>query len=276
MRFAICTELFEHWDLAAVCRCVADIGYTGIELAPFTLAPLVTDLSADQRLDVARVAHDAGLEVVGLHWLLAKTEGLHVSHPDRSVRVRTQDYLRALVHACADMSARVLVMGSPQQRNVLDGTGVDEAFNRAAETFRAVMPVAADRDVTICFEPLSPAETNFINTAADAWRLCQAVDHPHFRLHLDVKAMSAEDRPVPDLIREFVGRAGHVHANDANLRGPGMGDVDFMPIFEALVETAYTGWVSVEVFDYKPDPQTVARRSYEHMQSCLNRVRGRS
>ena len=276
MRFAVCNELFEGWDLATVCQRVAQIGYTGIELAPFTLAPQITALSGAQRRHVAQTAQDAGLEVVGLHWLLAKTDGLHVSHPDEAARRRTSEYLVALANACADMGGRLMVMGSPQQRDVLEGTSPEEAFDRAVETFRAVLPAAADRNVTICFEPLAPSETNFINTAAEGLRLCDAVGHPNFRLHLDVKAMCSEDRPVPELIGEFIARAGHFHANDATLRGPGMGETDFVPIFEALTQAGYVGWVSVEVFDYKPDPETVARRSYEYMCRCVDQVGGGS
>ena len=40
MKFAICNELFEGWDFDRVCRFVKDAGYDGLEVAPFTLAPL--------------------------------------------------------------------------------------------------------------------------------------------------------------------------------------------------------------------------------------------
>ena len=39
MRYAICNETFEGWDHQRVCRLVADLGYGGLEIAPFTLAP---------------------------------------------------------------------------------------------------------------------------------------------------------------------------------------------------------------------------------------------
>jgi sugar phosphate isomerase/epimerase len=45
--------------------------------------------------------------------------------------------------------------------------------------------------------------------------------------------------------------------------------VDFVPIFKALHDSGYQGWVSVEVFDYKPDPVTIAVQSVEYMQRSL-------
>ena len=122
--------------------------------------------------------------------------------------------------------------------------------------------------MTLCMEPLSIEETDFVNTCAEALELVKAVDHPRFVLHLDVKAMSSELTPVPELIRRHAGEAGHFHANDANRRGPGFGPTDFLPIFQALDDAGYRGWVSVEVFDYTPDPETIARESLEYMRRC--------
>lgn len=269
MRFAICNELFEDWAFDRVCRYVKSVGYEGLELAPFTLAPLITDLDPGRRADLRMQAADAGVAIIGLHWLLAGTRGLHLTSPDPDVRTHTCDYLIALAEATRDLGGDSMVFGSPKQRSVAAGVSGDQAFDAAVDTFRRAMPAVADSGVTICMEPLAPVETNFINTCAEAARLMEAVGHPNFVLHLDVKAMSSEERPVTDLIREYMPRAGHFHANDPNMKGPGFGTVDFVPIFRALREAGYDRWVSVEVFDYAPDPETIARRSIEYMRQSL-------
>ncbi len=266
MRFAICNELFGEQDFERTCATVAATGYDGIELAPFTLAPSIDQLSPAQRIALRRTAEDAGLEVVGLHWLLAKTEGLHLTSADAEVRARTTRYLEELARACADLGGTVLVFGSPGQRSLQPGTTPAQALDRASEVFERALPTIADAGVQLCIEPLSTAETDFITTCAMGAALVERLAHPAFGLHLDVKAMCSENEPVETLVRRHGADAFHFHANDANLRGPGSGDVDFAPIFAALRDTGYRGWVSVEVFDYSPDPETIATESLRYMQ----------
>ena len=271
MKYAICNETFgdqpfdEAWALAR------EIGYTGIEIAPFTLLPGaqtvdMRDVPSAQRAEVKQQAADAGLVVVGLHWLLAKTEGFYLTSPDASVRDATAEYLKHLAQLCADLSGRLMVLGSPQQRNLLPGVSHAEAEQYAAEVLRVVMPVCADLDVVIALEPLGPGEGDFLLTAESGIRLAKLVNSPQCKLHLDVKAMSSETQPIAEVIRASRDWMVHFHANDPNLLGPGMGDIDFEPIFAALKETKYDGWVSVEVFKYEPSPEVIARCSMETLQ----------
>jgi sugar phosphate isomerase/epimerase len=277
MRYAICNETFEGWKHADVCRCVAKLGYTGLEVAPFTLlngdgqTPDWNDYSPSARHDFRRTAEDHGLTIIGLHWLLARTTGLQVTAADAATRRRTANYLVELARCCHDLGGALMVFGSPAQRRIPNGFTRQEAMDFAADTFRQALPGVANYGVRLCLEPLSPPEADFINTCAEAVALLERVDHPNFLLHLDVKAMATDEAPAPELIRRHTAHVGHFHANDANRRGPGFGDTDFVPIFRALHDINYGGWVSVEVFDYSPDPETIARESLRYMRECEKR-----
>lgn len=268
MRYAICNETFDGWDHRRICRFVAELGYSGLEMAPFTLAPRITDVSLEDRKKLRREAEECGLQIIGLHWLLAKTEGLHLTSPDEAVRRRTADYLVELARASRDMGGQLMVFGSPAQRRIPAGTSKAQANDYAADTFRRALRGIADCGVKLCLEPLAQPEADFITTCAEGAELLKCVSHPNFVLHLDVKAMSSDEAPIPELIKRHANRTAHFHANDPNKRGPGFGKTDFVPILRVLKEVNYSGWVSVEVFDYSPDPETIARESIRYLKEC--------
>ncbi len=270
IKLGICNELFEDWDFAKVCSTVKGLGYDGLEIAPFTLAPLITDLSNERRSELRGIIADEGLETIGLHWLLARTEGFYLTSPDRATRLATGDYLRALAQAARDLGGSLLVLGSPKQRNLLPGVDARSAVGYAAEVLSRISPELDGLGVDLCFEPLAASETDFINTCDEALELIGMVGGSRVKLHLDVKAQSGEaGASVPELFRKHVARAGHVHVQDPNLRGPGMGDLDFAPIMRALVDAGYSRYASVEVFDYSPGALETARLSI----ACLREAR---
>jgi sugar phosphate isomerase/epimerase len=270
MKYAFCNEMFGEQPFDAACRTMRALGYTGVEIAPFSLRPPtdafdVRDVPSDERALVRQQAADAGLEVVGLHWLLAKTAGLHLTSPQPVVRQATAEYLKALAQLCGDLGGKIMVLGSPQQRNLLPGVGYDDAEQYAAEVLRSAMPACADHGVTLALEPLGPADGNFMLTARSAIHLAELVDSPHCKLHLDVKAMSTEANPFETIIDECRDWLVHFHVNDPNLLGPGMGEVQYGPILTALAEIDYSGWLSLEVFKYEPSPEEIGRQSIEYL-----------
>jgi sugar phosphate isomerase/epimerase len=269
MKFAICNEIFKGWNLDDTLAYVKRLGYSAVEIAPFTLANSVTDISATDRQKIRDSAGRIGIEIAGIHWVLVKPEGLYINHTDANIRHHTSDYFRELVDFCADIGGKVIVVGSPKQRNILPGVTPEQGREWAATTFRNAVAQAAARQVTVCFEPLSPAETNFINTAADAIRFTGQFKSPNFKIILDVKAMCSESKPIPQIIRESAPHFAHFHANDKNLKGPGFGDVDFKPIAAAIKQVDYNGYVSVEVFNFDEGPEMIATKSLEYLKTTF-------
>ena len=265
MQFAICNEIFQGWTLPDTFAYAARAGYDLVEIAPFTIAKYVTEISAAQRVEIRDAAARAGIGIAGLHWVLVQADGMILNSPDAATRQHSARYFVDLVNCCADLGGTRIIVGSPKQRNVADGTSHEQAWAWAAETFRDSVKRAEDRGVVICFEPLAPSETNFVNTAAEGIRFAEQFGSKAMSIILDVKAMCSEEKPIPQIIRESAGRFEYFHANDANLKGPGFGNVDFFPIAAALREANYDGVVSVEVLKFEEGAEVIATKSIEYL-----------
>ncbi len=272
MKFGICNEIFQGWSMDDTFARAAKAGYDVVEIAPFTVAKSVTDISATERVRIRDSAARAGVGISGLHWVLVQAEGMYLTHPEESVRERTSRYFVELVDCCADLGGTRIVVGSPKQRNLMDGVSYEQAWDFAKGTFKEAVRRAEDRGVVICFEPLAPSETNFVNTAAEGRRFAQEIGSPAMSIILDVKAMSSEGRPIPDIIRESRGAFEYFHANDANLKGPGFGEVDFGPIAGALKDVGYEGVASVEVFVFDEGPERIADESIGYLRKVFRQA----
>jgi sugar phosphate isomerase/epimerase len=273
-QFCKCNETFVDWRPRKIAKFIADCGYKAVEIAPFTVSQFVTDVKQGQRERIRRAYEDAGIEVAGLHWILSKTEGFHLTSPDKAVRKATSKYLCDLAQFCTDLGGDIMIFGSPKQRNLVEGVSMDQGMQWAADVLKETMPTMDRLGVTIAMEPLGPKETNFLCDAADAVELSKMVDSPNCKMMLDCKAMVHEKLSMPELIHECKDSMVHFHANDPNLRGPGMGDLDFVPLFKALHEIDFKGWISVEVFDYEPGAEALARESIEYMRKVEAQLAG--
>ena len=269
VKFSICNEMFEGWKWEDGFKYAGDLGYDGVEVAHFTICDSVTEVSKSERERLRQSARSAGVEIVGIHWVLVSPEGLHISHPDPVIRLRTRDYIHELIDFCGDLGGRTIVFGSPKNRNVLEPHTPEEAWDLAKETFLDCCQHAQERDVIVCIEPLASNMTDYINSPEDGARLVEEINHPNFRLILDTYSMSCEAVDMGLAIEQHAKYLAHVHVNDDNKSWPGSGGIDYGPVASALKKIGYDGYVSVEVFDFKPDPETIAQESLKSLRSIF-------
>lgn len=262
------------FDFARFFEAVASFGYAGVEIAPFTIDTNAAGIPVSKRDEIRTSAEKFGLEITGLHWLLAKTEGgFYMTSPEPEIRKKTLAYFGELVRLCADLGGKVMVCGSPQQRSLLPGVTLDQANDYAYELFSELVPMLDKHGVVFAFEPLSLQETDFLTTAEETVRLIERIDAPGLvELHLDCKAMASEKLEIPDIIRNNKKHLVYFHVNDPNLRAPGFGDLDFEPILLALKEIGYEGWLSLEAFDMTPGAELMARESIQYLENILNKL----
>jgi len=268
VKLSLCNEVIRELPFDRQCALAADLGYRGLELAPFTFGEEAWRMPAAKRAEIRRACGAVGIEVSGLHWLLVAPAGLSITTADRTVWQKSVDVLRASVDLCAELGGSYLVHGSPAQRRV---TAKDDAA-RAEEAWLLAAEQAALARVAYCIEPLAKPECNFVNTLGEAAELVRRLGNPALRTMVDTLAAGLmESEPVADAIRRWMptGLMTHIQFNDRSRRGPGQGDDRFAPIVRALRETGYGGWIAMEPFVYEPDGPTCAARMAGYVSGLL-------
>jgi D-psicose/D-tagatose/L-ribulose 3-epimerase len=272
-RHSICNEAFEGWKFGDACKAIRKAGYTGIEIAPFTLAERPADVTAEQRREYQDIMRSEGLEFVGLHWLMVSPRGLHVTTPDPAARARGWEHIRHLVDLCADLGPNgVMVFGSPKQRSTTGGATREQATRNYIDGLAAVAPHAAARGVTILVEALPKDQADVVLTLEEAAAIVRAIDSPGVRTMFDVHNAIDEADPHDALVDRHFELIRHVHVNELDGKHCGAGNYDFKPVLAMLRKRRYAGWVSLEAFDFTPGAERLANESLRHLEGEIEKL----
>jgi D-psicose/D-tagatose/L-ribulose 3-epimerase len=272
-RHSICNEAFDKWPFADACKAIRNAGYTGIEIAPFTLAETPGEITAAQRARYRDIIGSEGLKFAGLHWLMVSPKGLHVSGPDAGLRRRSWDHIRALIDLCADLGPDgVMVFGSPKQRATTGGLTREQATRNYIDGLAAVAPHAESRGVKVLVEALPIAQSDVVQTLAEAVAIVGEISSPAIRTMFDVHNAIDEAESHAALVDRYFDFVRHVHVNELDGRHCGTGGYDFKPVLEVLQRREYTGWVSLEAFDFTPGAERLAHESLRHLENQIGQL----
>ncbi len=263
-KYAMCNESMAELSWAEQCRIASDAGYRGIEIAAFTLVEEgVQEISPTGRKEIVSVMKGAGLECVGLHWLLAPPpKGLHFTTPDADIRRKTVAYFDTLIDFCGDLGGPYMIFGSPKQRDTR-GISVEQAKKYFADGLAAVANHAQQRGIEILVEPLGKRVTDVVNTLAEASQLAEQVNHPAIGMIFDFNNTVDETEPFDVLLRKYDKNIHHVHVQEMGGKHLGTGNAvnDYVKAFQVLKDMRYNRWISLEVFDFSPGGKTIAEES---------------
>ena len=273
--YAMCNESMMDLPFAEQCKIVGDAGYTGIEIAPFTLVKEgVGEITPPQRQEMVKAMTDNGLVCAGLHWLLAPPPaGLHFTTPDEAVRAKSVGYLNELIDFCGDLGGKVLIFGSPKQRNTV-GISIDEAKKHFADGLAAVADHAQAKSVQVLIEPLDKTQTDVVNITAEAMELVEKIDHPSIQTMFDFHNTVDETETFEEIITNYFEFIQHVHVQEMDGRYLGTGDAAtrFVKAFQTLKDSGYNKWVSLEVFDFTPGGKKIAEESIKVLREIESKL----
>jgi sugar phosphate isomerase/epimerase len=245
-----------------MCRLTRETGFTGMEIAPFTLSGDPATLTASALAGLRSTMAAEGVSYVGLHSVLNAPPGMSVTTPDPVLRRKSWDYFRRMIDVCAALgdNGTMVFLGNPQRRTV-GGATVADAMARIKEGLATVAPAAEARRVTIMVEPIAPHLCDVINTLEEAMDVVNAVNSPAVQAMFDTHNTAGEKKPLDVLIRQYYPHLRHIHFNELDGRHPGTGHFDFKTVMQTFKDLGYGRWISVEAFQFQPDGVTVARES---------------
>jgi sugar phosphate isomerase/epimerase len=243
-RFAASNIALGPYDHGDQLEHLPSLGLEGLEVAPSRVwRDSWKGLAAAQVKAYRKQAEDAGLRVIGLHSLFFDQPGLGL-FKGREVRAETLDFLVYLSSLCRDLGGKTMIYGGGRRRG---NVGFDDAFAEAVEFCGEFCRRVEGHGTVLCFEPLGPADSDFINTVADALAIVEAVDHPALAMQIDAKALVDNEEAGFAPFRMSKETLVHFHANEPGLAVLGSsGTVDHAAFGGYLKKIGYQGFVSIE------------------------------
>jgi D-psicose/D-tagatose/L-ribulose 3-epimerase len=276
-RYSICNEIFEKRDFRESCKSARAMGYTGLEISPFTLGDSTADISAERRRELRDIIHSEGLQFVGLHWLLVTPNWLHITTPDAELRAKSWDYFRTLIDLAGDLrmgqeEPAIMVLGSPKQRGTVKGSTVSQAVQRLVDGLVSVGDQARSRNCVICMETLDHSQTDVDCTLAQTADIVRHVNKAAVQTMFDFHNTPDETDPPDVLVDRYFPMIRHIHINEMDGRWPGSGHSDYVPLLRTLKRKKYRGWISLEVFDFKAGAENIGRAAIDYLKGLESKL----
>jgi D-psicose/D-tagatose/L-ribulose 3-epimerase len=220
---------------------IKEKGFDGIEIPLFRL----------EGFNAAAVRRDT--EALGLECNVASAflPGLSPISDDASIRARAIGHLKDLTRAVAEAGAKILAGPMYSPVGYLPGRRrTADEWNYAVDGLQQLGDTLAAHHVTLAVEPLNRFETYFLNTAADAVRLCDEVNHPNIGILFDTFHANIEEKDIGAGIRTVAKHLRHMHTCENDRGIPGSGHVEWPAVFQALRDIRYDGWLTIESFGF--------------------------
>ncbi|MGJ5619404.1 sugar phosphate isomerase/epimerase family protein [Sulfitobacter sp. MF3-043] len=263
----------EHADLLSDIR---RTGFDGVEIPVFEGSP--ADFAA-----IGRMLDDLGLDRTAVAAIGDPAQNLIA--PDQATRTAGIDHMKWVLECTQALGADRVSGPLHSTLGHFSGAGPTEAeIGHSIDCQRKIGAIAADHGVTICLEALNRFECYLLNTMDALAQHVRTIDHPNIRAMYDTFHANIEEAdPIGALIRNS-DVVQHIHISENDRGVPGRGNIPWAGTFEAIKQTGYDEWLTIEAFgrglpdlaaatkvwrDFAESPEAVYRDGHAHIRACL-------
>ncbi|THH34604.1 sugar phosphate isomerase/epimerase family protein [Neolewinella litorea] len=156
------------------------------------------------------------------------------------------EYVEVVLRRAQVAGLTLITWGSGGSRRVPEGFDRVTATAQFIYMAKRVAEVAARYDMLLVLENLNSSECNFITSIPEALAVVRAVDHPNFRLCVDIYHMLKDGQPASDIVGTGPYAAYCEIAERDGRTPPGVQGTDFTPYLAAMKAEGYTGKIMIE------------------------------
>lgn len=262
---AVCNEMFGTLDFSQSCALLQKYGFTGMEIAPFTISDDQGHIAESTIKMVQDSLKNHGLQFTGFHWLFSHPAGFETTAKDIVKQQKATNHLKYLLDVASALGGGNLIFGSPKQRHVSDTTPA-EGRKRLEAFLGNVADYAESCNSVICIEALSAKDTNVLNVLEEAEILVKNIGSPAIQSMFDFHNCTDETLRWEELIQRYYPIIKHIHLNDPHGNHPRVSESDnYTKAFKSIKELSYSEWVSLEIFTVPEDPERVLRETKDFL-----------
>jgi protein FrlC len=251
-------------------RRIARIGYDGIEIGAAAPHAYPAYTSSERRREIRHVLEDNNIVVSAMLPAPGGGPGFNVASPTPEERRNAIEQYKEVAQLCSDLGGNTLLYVAGWQ---IFGTTREQAWAWSRDALAEIASAAADLGVTIAVEP-TPTDSNLIESADDAVELAREVDAPNVKTMFDTIHVYYRNEAPTDYVSRMGDLLHYVHLSDVDRLPPGQGRGDFVGLIEALKDTDYDGFLSMEIGFNRRDIEAdkVARDAFDYIKPLIEKT----
>ncbi len=270
MKFAFSTNAYRNFSIEESIDMISSVGFSAVEIMcdiPHAYPPI----SEQKILSIKKTLKKNNMEISNLNgFMLCAIQDFH--HPswieeDANFRQQRINHTVNCIELAKKLGAKTV---STEPGGPPTNSSKNHQLELFAEGIDNVIPVAEENDVKLLIEPepglLIENSSEFVN-------FISRFESKHLGLNFDIGHFFCVNEEPAELIKSLKDYINHIHLEDISADRvhkhliPGEGSIDFHPIFEALDEIDYDGYVTIELYPYQNDPQSAAKTTLEFLKS---------
>jgi D-psicose/D-tagatose/L-ribulose 3-epimerase len=247
MKFSICSWIFGNAPIYEVMKFVASCGYDAIEVR--------AAVDEYNWKEISLFAKKLSLEISGLTGDTSWPNEEHdLANKDPWNRRKAIDYFKRQIEAVNEVGGSYLGVCPSAVGKSKPMQNPGNEWEWALESISSLAEFAKQNEVILVIEPLNRYESVIVNTAKEALRFVQEINHPYVKTMLDTYHMNIEEADMESPFLELGSLIEIIHVADSNRQAIGRGHINFDKVVSAIKKIKFDKTIVVECCAPGPNP----------------------